>query len=226
MRGLKISLILVVCAALAGCGGLKMNLSMRGLGDIEFPNGTVLGGASSDQAGALADIFVKSHNLHMQAFSEQKELSEKNLQTAEKALQLLEQISQSQGTGEITLFFNTGQSRISRNSLEYERLVRFVDYVARESSGRLVHFVLIGSSSSFGSKSVNQRLSTKRSEAPVDIIEKYLVNVPHQFHKVGGTGEMYSPQKASGKVHRRYQHVRVIASYATDTLPELPPETM
>jgi hypothetical protein len=59
----------------------------------------------------------------------------------------------------------------------------------------------------------------------VDIIDKYLVNLPHDFYRVNGVGDMYSPRKASGKINRRYQHVRIIAFYQTDSLPPLPPAT-
>ena len=192
MKRSTLMIIVILSLTMVACGGMKKSLNMYGKGDIEFPNGTVLGGASTDQAQALAQILVDSHNMQMQAISEMKE---KHLQSAEKALRILEEVAKSQGSGEITIFFDTGTSGIAYNSLEYNRLIRFVDYVSRESRGRKVHFVLVGSASSVGGKTVNQRLSDRRANAPVDVIDKYLVNVPHDFYKVGGVGEMYSPEK-------------------------------
>jgi hypothetical protein len=61
------------------------------------------------------------------------EQGQKNLETAQKTLHSLEEMSQKQGTGEITLFFPIGDTKIKEKSLEYERLVRFVDFLARES---------------------------------------------------------------------------------------------
>ena len=118
-----------------------------------------------------------------------------------------------QGSGEITLFFNTGSSTIRRGSLEYERLIRFVDYLSRESRGRKLHFMLVGSASATGSRKVNERLSMARAKSPMDVIDKYLVNIPHEYYTINGVGDMYSPRGVSGKVHGRYQNVRIIAAF-------------
>ena len=92
---------------------------------------------------------------------------------------MIEQLSNQQGTGEITLFFPTDQVELRQGSLEYNRLVNFLDYLSRESRGRQVLFLLIGSASAVGSPQLNQRLSRERSQAPEPIIDQYLVNVPH-----------------------------------------------
>jgi hypothetical protein len=84
-----------------------------------------------------------------------------------------------------------------------------------------VLFVLIGSASATGSMSVNQKLSRERSEAPEPIIDQYLVNVPHQFFKVYGIGDMYSPKHVSLQEDQRYQNVRIIAVYDTNQIPAL-----
>jgi outer membrane protein OmpA-like peptidoglycan-associated protein len=217
MRTGKLLLVLALCVGLTACGGLSKTLYLSGQ-EMEFPNGTVLGGASADQARALAELLVASHNMQMKALGNQEE----HQATAEKALNIIEEVAHRQGSGEITLFFPTGSANIYRNSIEYKRLIDFVDYVSRHSTGRTVHFVLVGSASAFGPKTVNKRLSLRRAEAPIDAIDKFLVNVPHEFYKVGGVGEMYSPSKAPMKVHRRYQHVRIIAVYQTKRLPDLP----
>jgi outer membrane protein OmpA-like peptidoglycan-associated protein len=152
---------------------------------------------------------------------------QKNLETAQKTLQLLEQLSQKQGTGELTLFFQAGETKLSEKSLEYERLVRFVDFLARESKGRKILFVSIGSSSAVGKKTWNLKLAQMRAEYPKAIIDKYLINVPHEFFRVYGTGDMYSPKGISKKERERYQHTRLIALFdesQTPALPEAPPK--
>jgi outer membrane protein OmpA-like peptidoglycan-associated protein len=233
---------IIVVAFIVGCAGETKELHMRDAAGttqtIVFPNGTVFGGASKEQASTLAQIFVDSHNMHMQEMAEIKgmgkkslenqqrllELSQKNLETAERALQMLEQLSKRQGTGEITLFFPVGSSEIRKGSHEFERLVNFADYLSRESKGRKALFISIGSASAFGDRKVNERLGKKRSEAPVDVMDKYLVNIPHQFFKVYGIGDMYSPKNVTMKEHERYQHARIIAFFETDQIPLLPEE--
>ena len=233
--------------------------SEKGTKTVEFPKGTVFGGASKEQASALALIFVESHNMAMQQFgkiagtqesvketqkaiqesqdamkksaqgleeSNQKILSlaEKNLETAKKALQSLEQLSQKQGTGEITLFYPIGESKIIEKSLEYKRLVQFVDFLARESKGRKVLLVSIGSASAVGRKSLNLKLAQARAECPRPIIDKYLINIPHEYYKIYGIGDLYSPKGVSKNERDRYQHTRLIAVFETDQIPALPEE--
>jgi hypothetical protein len=250
-----------------GCAGDRQQLQMRDttagssepektVKKVEFPSGTVFGGASKEQAGALAQIFVASHNMAMQQFdkitdaqestqktmregqetikkstrdleeSNQKILSlaQKHQQTAEKALRVLEQLSQKQGTGEITLFYPTGEKILSEKSFEYERLVRFIDFLARESRGRKVLLVSIGSASAIGKKSWNLKLAQARAEYPKVVIDKYLVNIPHEYFKVYGSGDMYSPHGVSRQERERYQHTRLIAVFETEQVPPLPME--
>ena len=216
------------CLTISGCAGNELKLALFGddgsKKEITFPNGTTLGSASTDQAQALAKILVDSHNQHMEQFAKLNQKADENLATARQALGLLENMAEQQGTGEITLFFATGSARLAKGSLEYNRLVRFVDYLSREAKGRDLHLVLVGSASATGNPKRNLKLSRRRAQTPVDIIDKYLVNVPHDYYKVYGLGDMYSPQKAAKKVHLRYQNVRLIAVYATDKLPKLPDE--
>jgi hypothetical protein len=66
-----------------------------------------------------------------------------------------------------------------------------------------------------------------RAEYPKAIIDKYLINVPHEFFRVYGTGDMYSPKGISKKERERYQHTRLIALFdesQTPALPEAPPK--
>jgi hypothetical protein len=148
-------------------------------------------------------------------------MSSKNLQTSQHALQMLEHLSQQQGTGEITLFFATGAATLPQGGLQYQRLINFVDYLSRMSRGRKILFVMIGSASATGNMSVNQRLSQERAQAPEPAIDQYLVNVPHQFFKVHGIGGVYSPKNVSLPQELRYQNVRIIAVYETDQIPAL-----
>jgi outer membrane protein OmpA-like peptidoglycan-associated protein len=201
---------------------------------VTFPNGTTFGGASGRQASTLAQIVVDSNNNNMKEyqqiqatqsrdFQQLQGAETKNLQTSQQALQMLEQLSNQQGTGQITLFFATGQAAIPQGSLSYTRLVNFLDYLSRESRGRKVLFLLIGSASTTGNQAINERLSRERAASPEPIIDQYLVNVPHQFFKVYGLGDVYSPKGASLAVDERYQNVRIVAVYDTDQVPALPP---
>jgi outer membrane protein OmpA-like peptidoglycan-associated protein len=189
---------------------------------ITFPNGTIFGGASGNQASTLAQIMVEANNNNMRDYEELQGTESRNLQTSQQALAILEQLSQQQGTGEITLFFPTGSAALPSNGLQYDRLVRFLDYLARDSRGRQVIFVLIGSASATGSLSLNEKLSRERSQAPEPIIDQYLVNVPHQYYRVYGLGDIYSPKNVTLQEDQRYQNVRIIAVYQTDQIPGLP----
>jgi len=188
---------------------------------VTFPNGTMFGGASGQQASSLAQLIVDSNNNNMKDYEQLEGTASKNLQTSQHALQMLEHLSQQQGTGEITLFFATGSGALPSSGLQYQRLINFVDYLSRMSRGRKVLFVMIGSASTTGSMSVNQRLSQERAQAPEPVMDQYLVNVPHQFFKVHGIGDMYSPKNVTLQEDQRYQNVRIIAVYETDQIPAL-----
>lgn len=148
-----------------------------------------------------------------------------NLEAAGKildAVHKIEQKAKEQGTGEITLFYPAGSSTLKTESLDYARLVRFTDYLSRESRGRRIIFLSIGSASAFGNKKVNIKLARKRSDSPLDIIDKFLVNIPHEFYKVYGIGDTYSPKDVKMKKHQRYQHTRLIAVYDVSQAPPVP----
>jgi hypothetical protein len=70
---------------------------------------------------------------------------------------------------------------LRQQSEQGQRLIRFLDYISRDSRGREVLFVLIGSASATGSMQTNERLSRERSQAPEPIIDQYLLNVPHKY---------------------------------------------
>jgi outer membrane protein OmpA-like peptidoglycan-associated protein len=222
---------LVVTAALAGCAGQTEQLSMerpqqgptaQRSQSITFPNGTVFGGASGRQASELAQIIAEANNNNMQDYQRLQGTESKNLQTSQQALQILENLSNEQGTGQITLFFPTGSHELRQGSEQYNRLINFLDYLSRDSRGREVLLVLIGSASATGSPQLNERLSRERATAPEPIIDQYLVNIPHRYFKVYGMGDIYSPKGVTLTVDQRYQNVRIIAVYQTDQVPLLP----
>jgi outer membrane protein OmpA-like peptidoglycan-associated protein len=217
----------VVTVALAGCAGQTEQLSMQSPTgqapqSVTFPNGTVFGGASGREASTLAQIMVDANNNNMHEFGKVEASETKNLQTSQQALAMIEQLSQQQGTGEITLFFPTGTAHLRQGTMEYQRLVTFLDYLSRESRGRKVLFLLIGSASATGNRAQNERLSQERSQAPEPIIDQFLVNVPHQYFKVYGLGDTYSPKHVPLTQEQRYQNVRIIAVFDTDQVPVLP----
>ena len=204
---------------MSGCAGNSKTLTLWSGDEITFPNGTVLGGASAKQATALAEIFVNAHNQTMKDLKEMKQQQENQHATADKALKIIENLSKQQGTGEITLFFPTGDYNISLE--EQSRLVRFLDFLSRESHGRNILLISIGSASAFGNAQHNQRLADKRAKAPVKTIEKYLINIPYELYKVYATGDRYSPSDISISKQKNYQHTRLIAVFETDQIPDL-----
>jgi formylglycine-generating enzyme required for sulfatase activity len=197
---------------------------------VVFPNGLAWGGASGAQAVSLARILVESHNMAVQQrqrleesvalqggeLQRLREAFEKNLATARMAYGMLSDISQKQGAGEITLFFPVDSARIPKGSDEYHRLVRFADALALKSNGRKIHFLCVGSASAFGPKERNEKLAEARARAPVEILDHYLVKIPHEFHQIYGTGDLYSPPGVPMKEHMRYQHVHITAFWGEE----------
>ena len=196
---------------------------------ITFPNGTTFGGASGRQASELAQIVVEANNNNLQEYQQLRSGEQQlqgtettNLQTSQQALQMIEQLSNQQGTGEITLFFPVDQAELKQGTLQYTRLITFLDYLSRESRVPQALFLLIGSASATGNQQLNARLSRERSQAPEPIIDQYLVNLPHRFFKVYGLGDVYSPKHVTLSQEQRYQNVRIIAVYQTDQVPVVP----
>jgi hypothetical protein len=139
-------------------------------------------------------------------------------------LEAFEKVSKKQGTGEITVFFPVASSRIERGSLQYQRIVTFVDFLARESRGRKIMLASVGSASAFGPRELNERLAKERSQAPLEVVDQYLVNLPHEYVKIYGTGDVYSPRDVTLKEHQRFQAARLIAFYEKGQEPPLPNE--
>lgn len=225
-------LFFLTCLVISGCAKDKTGLVLSPDEKILFPNGTVFGGASEQQATELAKIMVSAHKKTMQKLSQKdttlKEIKQNQAaqkETANQALVLLGKIAKRQGSGEITLFFKRSSSDLVENSLDYYRLVRFLDYLARESHGRKVLLVCIGSSSGHKDDLNNVELSVGRARAPVESIEKYLVNTPHKVYEAYGIGDGTNDdngKKLSLKQEEMYQHVRIIAAFEETDLPLLP----
>jgi len=55
---------------------------------------------------------VDSNNNNIKDYEQLQGTASKNLQTSQQALQMLEHLSQQQGTGDITLFFPTGSAAL------------------------------------------------------------------------------------------------------------------
>ncbi|NOQ35406.1 MAG: hypothetical protein GQ569_05860 [Methylococcaceae bacterium] len=211
-------LLLTMVLCLTACGGSKTRLRLEPNEMVVFPNGTVFGGASAEQASELAKILVQAYN---------SPTIGGNKATARYALKLLEVMSKRHGSGEITLFFRKGSSQIEDNPSEYHRLVRFLDFLARESHGRRVLLVSIGSSSDQGDEIKNILLSVARSKSPVNSIKKYLVNTPHYIYKAYGTRKtdlntVDIDEELTPKQIESYRHVRIIAAFEKNDLPLLP----
>jgi formylglycine-generating enzyme required for sulfatase activity len=98
--------------------------------------------------------------------------------------------------------------------------------MARESQGRTVHIVSVGSASATGPEAMNSRLAEERARAPIAVLDHYLVNVPHEYHNIYGTGDTYSPRSVSAQEHRRYQHVHLVAYFEGELSPsrQIPPQ--
>jgi len=212
---------------------------------MTMPRSTWTGAASGEQANALAremaqvnknqktqaDMLARqiqqANTSTMQRFdqldgniSSLRTTHQQELQTSQQALAKLEQLSSEQGSGEVTLFFKTGS--VELDHFQYQRLVNFLDYLARHSHGRTIIIVSIGSASATGSPRVNKKLSTERSETPLPVIDQYLIDTPHKFYKVTGIGDLYAPKNAPANVEYRYQNVRIIAAYDAANLPQIP----
>jgi outer membrane protein OmpA-like peptidoglycan-associated protein len=212
----------VAAAGLAACGGQPTQYGMQtttGAQDtVTVPKGTMLGGASVGDATALATMIQDSNNNVMTAYdrvngkmNNLQATESKDLQTSEQALTKLEQLSNQQGSGQITLFFAEGSSTI--DAAQNQRLIGFLDYISRDAHGRKVIIVSLVSASSVGNAAFNKKLSIERGDAPLPVINQYLVNIPHQVFKASGAGDMYAPKRASAQVDARYQSVQIIAAY-------------
>lgn len=208
---------------LAACAGQPETYTPSNAPPVTMPKGTISGGASVGDANSLAQLVVDGNNSAMAGFdkvngdmTKMQATENQELQDSQEALAKLEQLSNQQGSGQVTLFFATGS--IDLNQEQQQRLIRFLDYLSRENRGRKVILVSVGSASAVGPASVNRQLSIGRSQAPLPMINQYLVNTPHDFYKVSAVGDMYAPKNVTLAVDQRYQNVRIIAAYGKPPL--------
>lgn len=215
----NVAIAAVAAVLLAACAGQSETYTPTNSAPVTMPKGTMTGGASVGDANALAQLVVDGNNNAMAGFdrvdgdmTKLQATENQELQNSQQALAQLEQLSNNQGSGQITLFFATGS--IELNQEQQQRLIGFLDYLSRENRGRTVIMVSVGSASAVGPASINRQLSIGRSQAPLPIINQYLVNTPHNFYKVSAVGDMYAPKNVSQQVDQRYQNVRIIAAYS------------
>ncbi|MFO0911330.1 MAG: hypothetical protein U0795_00100 [Pirellulales bacterium] len=223
MKSMRTAVLVIAAATagmLVGCAGKPQTYSLEGGESVTMPKGTLTGAASAADANALAKEVADTNNNAMQQFGKVENMQNQELQNSQAALAKLEQLSEQQGSGQITLFFKEGSTKLDKE--QEGRLIRFLDYLSREARGRKVILVSVGSASAIGSASVNQKLSMERSQAPLATIDQYLVNIPHQYYKVSAVGDMYAPKGASMQVEQRYQNVRLIAAYDKSQLGNVP----
>lgn len=221
---------MVALSLLVGCGTIEQYLPKVSPAVADAPKPDAPNAPHSLNAQLTVRQFVAAHNDVMDGIAAiktgnqtiQSDLdaikttNQKALETAQRTLQAFEDMASQQGTGEISIFFQNGSANLERSALEYERLVHFADFLARESRGRKVILLSIGRASAYGDQKINMALAKKRSEVPLDIMNKYLINIPHEFHKVAGTGDLNSPRDVKMKEHQRYQHTRIIAVFGKE----------
>lgn len=223
-------LFLSLLSSTAGCTGSRQPQRMTE--PAPFPSGNTQQASTSmpqhESITSKADHYASSYNQAMQDKEDFRIAASNNdyqrsqdlirsynhhMNASKESYTVLHEIAENQGTGDITLFFPTNSSVISENDLQYTRLIRYLDFLERNNRGRKLVFVIMGSASSTGEENHNLVLSKARAEAPIPIIDHYLINVPHSFHKVYGTGEANSPKNVPEEINKRYQFVRIMALY-------------
>jgi outer membrane protein OmpA-like peptidoglycan-associated protein len=219
---MKIELRLFIAAAsallIAACAAQPETYTPTNGPPVTMPKGTPTGGASAGDANSLAQLVVEGNNHGMAHFdklngnlSKMQTSENRELRNSQAALTKLEKLSNQQGSGQITLFF--ADDSIELNQEQEQRLIRFLDYLSRDNQGRTVILVSVGSASAVGPAAGNHRLSIGRAETPLPMINRCLVNTPHDFYEVSAVGDRYVPKDESLAADQRYQSVRIVAAY-------------
>jgi hypothetical protein len=116
-----LGLIGLCIATLSGCAGQPETVTLQQPSgppqQVTVPKATITGAASGAQADALAQAVVDANNNTMRQFDAENGRLDKiqaadnrDYQTAQQTLAKLEQLSNEQGAGQITLFFKSGPS--------------------------------------------------------------------------------------------------------------------
>ncbi|MCP3926351.1 MAG: SUMF1/EgtB/PvdO family nonheme iron enzyme [Desulfobacterales bacterium] len=119
------------------------------------------------------------------------------------------------GTGniEITVFFETGHSKLGENSFQYKRLITFLDSISIIRNDRQTFFSITGNASFTGSMKYNDRLSLKRAFSVQKMIKKYLFYSSPAFKKIEGRGYKDNLNTRNLSDLSKFQNTRIIVSF-------------
>jgi hypothetical protein len=113
-------IVVAASTLLAACAVQSQTYTMNSGQSVTMPKGTVTGAASVGDANALAQMITNSNTNAMQQFdklggdmSQMQATQTQELQNSQAALTKLEQLSDQQGSGQITLFFAEGSAQLN-----------------------------------------------------------------------------------------------------------------
>jgi len=177
-----------------------------------FPrvNGEIIQNISRKSVPELAHLLTKYSNLAkiiMEKLRQEVKISgsesqnllesyKMNAARVQYILTTLKRKSQEEGPGFINIYFSQGQSGDpSRNSFEYRRVLRFLNYVTKRnrSPGQRIIIMLLGTMPELTEKGIPKKfeeLAEKRVADTVRMIRRNLLNVSYEFFQgicPGGT---------------------------------------
>ena len=177
-----------------------------------FPrvNGEIIQNFSRKSVAELAHLLTKYSNLAkitMEKLRQEVKISgsepqnllesyKMNAARVQYILTTLKRKSQEEGPGFINIYFSQGQSGDpSRNSFEYRRVLRFLNYVTKRnrSPGQRIIIMLLGTMPELTEKGIPKKfeeLAEKRVADTVRMIRRNLLNVSYEFFQgicPGGT---------------------------------------
>jgi len=186
-----------VVSVLTLAGGVTCHANQA----VSLPDGTEISNLSDMRVSELANLMKDSCDRAMEVLKEQAAQGSPetstgsymtHMKTARKIIELLQKRSQSIGPGYITVQFPKGSSQLFSNSFELERLKVFLRYISKDSHGRKVDFILVGTEpfQMSGSKIGMGILAKKRVESIIQIVNRNLANIPHKFYKAYCSGDI------------------------------------
>lgn len=209
---------LLLIFLLTGCASGVNQTPLTKENVVVIPSSKAFGASKKLTINELSSLLV---NEIAPVFKEQLELQlEDQLEESQRMLKILLRASRKKAVesmDEITLFFDKGASSLGYNGPN--RLIGFIDHMVRKSEGRKIFFVCIGHSSEIRGKKNDIVLAIDRAKAPVRVIEKYLVNVPHE---IVSTFAVEPRAKITVGNADKYQNVQVVAGFTREKLPMLP----
>ena len=136
----------------------------------------------------------------------------RNMKTAAQIYGLIQKKAKEIGPGFISVQFPEGTGQLYTNSFEYERLIVFLRYISRDSHGRKVDFVLVGTEPTVlsGSASGIGILAEKRVASVEEIINRNLANIPHHFYRVYCNGDILNPANVKKAIPPRNVYIAAI----------------